>query len=409
MKNNLSKLGLIFLILLFSSVGIIADTFYTVKSGDSLWTISHNHDISIEEIVEMNNLKNISDIQVGQSLKVAEGNNQSNDQSSYTVKTGDLLWKIAQDFDVKIQDIIELNNLKAPDFYIYIGQTLLIPGQEEVSEPAASYFIYPLKPGDILWNIAQEFNTTVKELVELNEIRNAYDLYVGRELRIPLNQSDDNEIVDEKENENNNNNNNSNYVPYLFYRVNQDDNIWRIAKIFGISTRNLMRYNGMNSTRDLEVDDILIIPLENSNNNGLTSVINNNKRVNNSYRVLRNETLADIAEFYGIPEEGIRALNNMTANEEVYTGQRLKMPINPAHFNEHKMHRVAADGEYIFDIAYNHGVSIRSILKANYLRDNNIRFEEGTAVLIPQDNNSKATWIDYENGREINSWLGNRR
>ncbi|MEJ6952608.1 LysM peptidoglycan-binding domain-containing protein [Natronospora cellulosivora (SeqCode)] len=421
MKKFISTFALISFLILFSATQVMAAT-YTVKSGDSLWTISQEVGLSIEEIVEMNDLGNVNSIHIGQELKIAEEESIKT-STSYTVRSGDLLWRIADEFGVKIQEIIEHNNLEAPNFFIYIGQTLSIPVEEEVSEPVDVYLTYTVKAGDILWNIAQGFDTTVQELVELNNIENAFDLYVGRELMIPVSEDiNDNEPVDEDNNRgqdrdrnrgrrndrNRENDTDNNYVPYVFHRVNEGESIWNIANTFGISTRELMRANSIDSTRDLHIGDVLIISLNESNRN-LSSIINNSRRVNNSYRVLRNESLEDIAEFYDVPEEGIRTINNMTANEEVYTGQRLLMPVNAAHFNEHKMHRVADGGEYIFDIAYEYGVSIRSILKANYLRDNNTRFEEGTAVLVPQDQSSRATWISYENGRPVNSWFGNRR
>lgn len=81
------------------------------------------------------------------------------------------------------------------------------------------------------------------------------------------------------------------------------------------------------------------------------------------------------------------------------------MPVNPALFVKHKIYKVKAGGEYVFDIAYDNGISIKSILKANYLRNQNAKFEEGTILLIPLDDKSKTTWIDYENGKPVNSWF----
>ncbi|MFW6287734.1 MAG: LysM peptidoglycan-binding domain-containing protein [bacterium] len=409
MKKHFITFVLITFILLFSATQLMARS-YTIKSGDSLWTISQETGVSIEEIMELNDLENVNTIHVGQKLRTAEENENHNTNKgniNYTVKSGDLLWRIAEEHGVTIQEIIEFNNLESPYFYIYVGQTLIIPGEEEINEPVNNYFTYTIKAGDILWNIAQEFDTTVKELIETNDIKNSFDLYVGRELKIPLNENNT-EPVDEDANDNRNReeNNDRKYVPYIFHTVNDGEKIRKIANNYGINFRILMRANNLKRPKDLEDGDILIVPLNRSKRN-LNSIIKNSKRVNNTYRVLDNETLEDIANFYGIPEEGIRAINDMTANEEVYTGQRLLMPVNPAHFNKHKMYRVASGGEYIFDIAYDNGISIRSILKANYLKDNNARFEEGTPLLIPLDNSSQATWIDYENGKPVNLWFGN--
>lgn len=388
---------------------ILAAEYYTVKTGDSLWAISRKTGITIEELTRLNNLSDPNNLYIGQKLYLGQnsGNNSGNNPNNknyirYTVKTGDLLWKIARDHNVEIQDIIKLNNMKAP-YYIYIEQTILIPVEEKENKPVeGTYFYYTVKPGDILWNIAQKYGTTVQKLVELNNIRNAYDLYVGRKLIVPLKET---EPVGEKpeNNDQNNNSQNQDYLPYTFYRVQKGDRIWQIAQNFGIKTSALINFNNLKNVNDIKEGEVLVIPLKDSTKFSYLRRVGG--QVNSYYRVLRNDTLSSIAEFYGIPEEGIRAINGLKKNEEIYTGQKLLMPVNPALFKQHKIYTVKKGGEYIFDIAFENSISIKSLLRANYLRDQNTRFEEGTVIIIPLDEESKAVWIEYENGKPVNSWF----
>ncbi len=397
----------IVLLLAISSLSLAAEV-YTVKTGDTLWKISQKTGLSIEEITSKNKLNNSGNIYVGQKLTIGDnkGNNKNTNSIRYTVKSGDLLWKIAQRYDVTVQEIIDLNKINSP-YYIYIGQTLLIPGEEENNQPQNSYFYYTVKAGDILWNISQKYDTTVKKLVELNNINNAYDLYVGRKLIVPLKENqptdNNNDGSNNGNNNNNNNNNNSRYVPYSFYKIKAGDHIWTIADSFGIKTSTLIKFNNIANINEIQAGEVLIIPLKESTN--LNYLKRTSNHLNNYYRVLRNETLTEIAEYYNIPEEGIRAINQLNKDEEVYTGQRLLMPVNPALFTKHEIYKVKSGGEYIFDIAYENGISIKSILKANYLKNQNTKFNAGTVILVPLDQNSKATWIDYENGKPVNSWF----
>ena len=406
----------IVLLLAISSLSLAAEI-YTVKTGDTLWKISQKTGLSIEEITSKNKLNNSSNIYVGQKLTIGDNKDNKNTNSiRYTVKSGDLLWKISQRYDVTVQEIIDLNKINSP-YYIYIGQTLLIPGEEENNQPQNSYFYYTVKAGDILWNISQKYDTTVKKLVKLNNINNAYDLYVGRKLIVPLkeNQPTDNNNDGSSNNgssnngngngnnNNNNNNNNSRYVPYSFYKIKAGDHIWTIADYFGVKTSILIKYNNITNINEIQAGEVLIIPLKESTN--LNYLKRTSNHLNNYYRVLRNETLTEIAEYYNIPEEGIRAINQLNKDEEVYTGQRLLMPVNPALFTKHEIYKVKSSGEYIFDIAYENGISIKSILKANYLKNQNTKFDAGTVILVPLDQNSKATWIDYENGKPVNTWF----
>ncbi|MFP4661091.1 MAG: LysM peptidoglycan-binding domain-containing protein [Halanaerobiales bacterium] len=417
MKKTLMFTVLIAFLLIVTSSTLAA---YTVRTGDTLWKISQKTGLSIEEILEKNNLNNPGSIYVGQKLKLSD-DNASNDNNNvsyirYKVKTGDLLWKIARNYDVSVQEIINLNNIKSP-YYINIGQTIRIPGEEEKEEantPAEkSYFYYTVKSGDILWNISQKYGTTVQELVKLNDIKNSYDLYAGRKLIVPLNENqptdgsndndDNDDNNDNNNNENENNNRNNNYVPYSFYEIKEGDHIWTIADFFNIKTSTLIRYNNIETINEIQAGEVLIIPLRESNK--FDYLKRTSKQLNNYYRVLRNESLTDIAEYYNIPEQGIRAINQLSSNEEVYTGQRLLMPVNPSLFRKHEIYRVKDGGEYIFDIAFENGISIKSILKANYLKNQNIKFNAGSVILVPLDQNSKATWIEYENGEPINSWF----
>ena len=49
------------------------------------------------------------------------------------------------------------------------------------------YIIYTVVRGDTLWSIARRYNTTVSELVRINNIKNPNLIYVNKKLKIPNN------------------------------------------------------------------------------------------------------------------------------------------------------------------------------------------------------------------------------
>ncbi len=124
-----------------------ATTKYTVKSGDSLWKIANNYNLTVQQIRNVNNLK--SDVlYVGQVLKLtgkaSSGTSSSSSSSSnassgttttYTVKSGDSLWVIAQKFNVTAQQIREKNNLKTD--VLQVGQKLVITGKAASSSSSS--------------------------------------------------------------------------------------------------------------------------------------------------------------------------------------------------------------------------------------------------------------------------------
>ena len=97
---------------------------YVVKSGDSLYSISRNFNVSIPAIIEANKLTN-TNLYVGQRLYIPVSK-----QITYVVKAGDSIYSIAQKFGTTIDSIEVLNNLSSPS--LSIGQILMIPLYTEV-------------------------------------------------------------------------------------------------------------------------------------------------------------------------------------------------------------------------------------------------------------------------------------
>ena len=110
---------------------------HTVKKGETLGKIAQKYKCSVTDLKRWNNLKS-TNIQVGQKLKVYPPENQnvnsggsnnkpaasSSGTTTYTVKSGDSLWSIAKKFNVTVDHIKKLNNLKNND--IKVGQKLKI-------------------------------------------------------------------------------------------------------------------------------------------------------------------------------------------------------------------------------------------------------------------------------------------
>lgn len=95
---------------------------YVVKSGDSLWSIAKKFNTTVSEIRNKNNLTT-DVLKVGQLLRIP-GNTSSSD-NIYYVKSGDSLWKIANQFGTTVDAIKNQNGLTSN--VLQIGQQLIIP------------------------------------------------------------------------------------------------------------------------------------------------------------------------------------------------------------------------------------------------------------------------------------------
>ena len=100
---------------------------YIVKSGDTLWNIAKRFNMSVDELKKLNNLSN-SLLSIGQIL-IISNNKDENLFDKYIVKKGDSLYKIASLFNISVDEIMKINNLT--NTLLSINQELLVPKYED--------------------------------------------------------------------------------------------------------------------------------------------------------------------------------------------------------------------------------------------------------------------------------------
>jgi LysM repeat protein len=148
-------------------------SFYTVKRGDTLYSLAKEYDTSVEMLKEVNSLP--SDyIRAGQQLEVpleAEAGN-------YIVRKGDTLFSLAKKYGVTVKDLKGENKLVNDS--IYIGQALSVPTHGFESAEG----MYIVNPGDTMFNISQRFGVSLKELKKANGLKKDMVL-IGQQLAIP--------------------------------------------------------------------------------------------------------------------------------------------------------------------------------------------------------------------------------
>lgn len=220
----------------------IQDNYYVVKSGDTLYSIARRFNTTVAELKRLNNLS--SDIlTIGSRLLISEI--EELPVTTYKVVRGDTLYSIAQKYNTTINAIKELNNLTSNT--ISIGQELYIPTLDIPNVPIEPEFppendniitdtdIYIVKRGDSLWKIAKDFNTTVEELINLNNL-STINLQIGDQLLVPKQEDVDG-----------------------IYIVKNGDTLWSIAKKNNVSVDDIKEINNLTSNL-LSVGQQIIIP-----------------------------------------------------------------------------------------------------------------------------------------------------
>ena len=150
---------------------------YTVKNGDTLYSIARKYNLTVDELKNLNNLAN-NTLSIGQKLYVSK--DVPNTEVTYTVVKGDTLYNIANRFKVSVDNLKVLNNLT--NNTLSIGQVLKIPNSSIVQD--LSKIAYTVKSGDTLYSIARIYNTDVDTIKRLNNLV-SNTLSIGQTLILP--------------------------------------------------------------------------------------------------------------------------------------------------------------------------------------------------------------------------------
>lgn len=178
------------------------DTTYTVRRGDTLSTIARRHGVRMSELVALNGLRSKHRIRVGQKIKLPnEGGSPSPTRTAaykpspkaiqvpaalpesgfYTVRRGDNLSKIADNFGMTVAELVSMNALRSRH-RIHAGQRLRVSGAVSLPPETDTYTV---RRGDNLTEIARRFGVSVSDLAAWNGLRSRNRIHPGQKLKVP--------------------------------------------------------------------------------------------------------------------------------------------------------------------------------------------------------------------------------
>ena len=279
---------------------------YTVKAGDTLYGISNQFGVSVTELAELNNIKG-SNLQIGRVLKIPNNTGiNPNNMFMYTVKPGDTLYSIASKYNTTVNDIINLNYLKNTN--LQVGEVIRIPEtytkEDEMMLP--NYINYVVVPGDTLYSIAKKNNISVDTIIKDNAIT-SNSLSIGQNLKIRI---PSNVTVEIEECIGPDYNPPETTIPYTTYTVKKGDSLYSIATKYNTSVTSIKNLNNLTSN-NLQIGQSLKIPQTN-----ITTP--------KTYTVVKGDSLYSIAKKFGTTVDAIKRKNNLSSNT-LTIGQKLNI------------------------------------------------------------------------------------
>lgn len=166
--------------------------FHIIEPGQTLYSLQRKYTLSVDRIRSLNGMSN-NNLEVGDTLLfynrdslitsfikeetkalVVSGSNQNSSYTTHAVKKGETLFRIARLYNLSINDIRKLNQLKSDN--LKIGQELIITlpvvapgvGSEQRERFQGQFLSHKLGNGESLTDLLQEFQMTIEEFVYLN-------------------------------------------------------------------------------------------------------------------------------------------------------------------------------------------------------------------------------------------------
>ncbi|XTS21409.1 LysM peptidoglycan-binding domain-containing protein [Enterococcus faecium] len=404
--------------------GSATSTTYTVQSGDSVWGISNKFGITMDQLIQWNNIQN-NFIYPGQKLTIkgsqengSSTNNSGNNTNSsgnagtsnggqttgakYTVQSGDSVWKISNDHGITMAQLIEWNNIK--NNFVYPGQQLIVSNggfsnagantgsntgntsgsssSSSSSSNTASGTKYTVKAGDSVWSVSNKYGITMAQLIQWNNIQNNF-IYPGQQLTVSNSGSTNSTSGNTGSSTNTNNSSSSQGT----YTVKAGESVWSVANKNGITMDQLIEWNNIKNNFIYPGQQLIVKggTSANTNTGSTTSAAKPNtpntsattstsSTGNTMYTVKAGESVWSVANKHHITMDQLIEWNNIK-NNFIYPGQQVivkkgsSQSTNQQSVTGSKTYTVKS-GESVWSVADSHGITMAQLIEWNNIKNN---------------------------------------
>ena len=407
--------------------GSATSTTYTVQSGDSVWGISNKFGITMDQLIQWNNIQN-NFIYPGQKLTIkgsqengSSTNNSGNNTNSsgnagtsnggqttgakYTVQSGDSVWKISNDHGITMAQLIEWNNIK--NNFVYPGQQLIVSNggssntgantgntsgsnsSNSSSSNTASGTKYTVKAGDSVWSVSNKYGITMAQLIQWNNIQNNF-IYPGQQLTVSNSGSTNSASSNTGSSANTNNSSSANTGSSSSqgtYTVKAGESVWSVANKNGITMNQLIEWNNIKNNFIYPGQQLIVKGGNsvNTNTGSTTSAAKPNtpntsattstsSSGNTMYTVKAGESVWSVANKHHITMDQLIEWNNIK-NNFIYPGQQVIVKKGSSQTTNQqapagsKTYTVKS-GESVWGVADSHGITMAQLIEWNNIKNN---------------------------------------
>lgn len=371
---------------------------YKVKSGDTLSQIALDHDVSLSDLLNWNNLKVSSTIYPDDVLYLESPGSsssaavQSSDSSgsSYTVKRGDTLSAIAAKHGISLSTLLKANGLSM-SAVLYPGQNLTLSGSADAastkvasdSTTSTPKNTYKVKSGDTLSDVAASQNVSQSTLLEANNLAPDAIIYPGQQLKLSADSASSVSTASSG----------SEDSSAGSYTVESGDTLSGIAARIGVDLSTILQANNLSLSSSIFPGQT--IKLSDSSASTVETAAADSSEVSNSatgsYKVKTGDTLSGIAAKYDVSVATLQNTNRLNG-DDIVAGQSLQLSgssdaaadsssdnttsSEPAQASSYTV----KSGDTLSGIAARNGLSLNELLAANGMQSSSEIIQAGQTL-----------------------------
>lgn len=336
--------------------------YHIVKAGDNLSTIALKYGIAVSQLKKQNKLKKdhialkqrlliekekeitvVEKVPLKNTIAVAVDTTKQNPvlkssklsaTSTHKVRSGESLFSIAKQYDISVDDLKELNQLK--DARIFPGQEIKtvkkadlvkeeIAEKEQINNLSENFekpLVHKVEKGETLGSVARKYNLSQKELIELNGLKGK-KILAGQKLKVGF------ENLSESETKENVIKNHPKAKEEVLsaenactnHKVTAGESLYSISKKYDVSIDELKDLNNL-SSNSIKPGQTLKI-----NSKSVASVTSTSKKANPevfTHKVRSGENLSTIAQHYNCSLRDLKKWNNKSS-DKLTPGEKLKV------------------------------------------------------------------------------------
>jgi len=255
---------------------------------------------------------------------------------THTVRAGESLYSISQRYGVRLTDLRNWNNVSIGNDVVQLGSKLIIASENEANSTLASQKsaeknseiqhgksqAHRIVKGETLAQIADDYNVTVESLKKANNIKRTSSIVAGQTLTIPASGASTalaKTNIQEKQSAR------LTASAVKFHKVKKGENLSEIAALYGVKDEDIRVWNPSIKKDIIIAGEQLKLYGGQISKGSAEAQPREISHLPKHYKVRSGDSLAEIAEKFGVSITTLRTKNKLGNKSDIRAGQTLRI------------------------------------------------------------------------------------